>query len=761
MYLDVLSVAVLAVMLTSVGSAIVLMTGRKPSSLVWGVTFGLCSVIVLLEPIAYVGRSFDFRHIPLVLAGYVGGPITALVAASMTGSVRFLLAGPHTVWGMIVILGSSCFGLLLRVFPLEQIKRPIFALAFSFGFPLLLYAGCVYLPLWGDTSWDSVAALQLPIVLLTPFCIYIALRWFLNIHMYLRDHALLKTLANADITYALGLTPESELLFVSKALDGNRELVTRVCNMVLESEGILRLAREQSSIPSMMVRLPRLQDEAVYQVDFSHVSLPYGETALLAMLTDITELSAALRQLEQFFSLSVDGFCIVGFDRRIQSVNQAFSTILGYSEPELLRVHLEEFIHPEDLPGFNSALGKMIHCRQPIKDIEIRCLTIHGEYKWVSWSAVPLSNEQQIYAIGRDVTEKREQERAISQLAAIVEHAEHAILSMDMTFVVQTANSATEKIFALCPHELVGRVLLDAVTLTPPEYIEHVIDHCNDRGTACTREFMVKRSDGICSDVIMTFSPMWDKTGHATGISLFARDISRQKTWEREMVRLDRLDLAGQLAAGIGHEIRNPMTTVRGFLQLFQKKPELKQYYEQMDLLISELDRANDIITGFLTLAQGRPSERSHNNLNAIINSLAPLLESDALLADKTVEYKLDDVPELEVNEAEVRQLILNLARNGLEAMQHRGKTLSLETKHEAERVCLVVRDQGEGIPVELQHKISTPFFTTKESGTGLGLSVCYSIAKKHGASIVFETGPTGTVFEVSFRRRNLGSPSS
>jgi signal transduction histidine kinase len=221
---------------------------------------------------------------------------------------------------------------------------------------------------------------------------------------------------------------------------------------------------------------------------------------------------------------------------------------------------------------------------------------------------------------------------------------------------------------------------------------------------------------------------------------------------EAEMARLDRLNLLGKVAAGFGHEVRNPMTTVRGFLQLLSEKKECACYNEYFDLMISELDRANSIITEFLSLAKNKAIYLESKNLNDILISLYPLMQADGTLTNTYIELEMQKIPVLFVDEKEIRQLVLNLVRNGLEAMSP-GGLIKISTYSEENEVVLAVKDNGGGIDSQTLEKLGTPFFTTKENGTGLGLTVCYNIATRHNASIEIESGSGGTTFFVRFKK--------
>ena len=219
---------------------------------------------------------------------------------------------------------------------------------------------------------------------------------------------------------------------------------------------------------------------------------------------------------------------------------------------------------------------------------------------------------------------------------------------------------------------------------------------------------------------------------------------------EREVARNERINVIHQLAAGLAHEIRNPMTTIRGFIQLLQNKTELLKYKSEFELIVDELDRANSIIVDFLSVANRKQSNLRNQNLNELLINLFPLLQADALNQGKSVVLDLGEIANLEIDSNEIIQLVLNLTRNGLEAMAQDG-CLRIKTFVEKQNIVLSFTDEGTGIITEHISKLGTLFFTTKENGSGLGMPMCYDIADRHRAQIVVETGSTGTTVEVLF----------
>ncbi|NLW44432.1 MAG: response regulator [Syntrophomonadaceae bacterium] len=267
-------------------------------------------------------------------------------------------------------------------------------------------------------------------------------------------------------------------------------------------------------------------------------------------------------------------------------------------------------------------------------------------------------------------------------------------------------------------------------------------------------ERQISRRDGTTIWVSENVRAVCNDRGKILYFEGTMRDITRRKEaehYEQELARLDRLHIVGKLAASIGHEIRNPLTSVRGFLQMLKTKEDCRAYHEYYDLMIEELDRANIIISNYLNMAKNKPLELVLGNLNDIIESLYPMIQADARYKDKQVKIELNEIPMVYIYEKEIRQLILNMSRNGLEAMPP-GGVLVIGTRAEDGDAVLFVKDEGPGIDQELLDRLGTPFLTTKEDGTGLGLAVCYGIASRHNAHIKVDTGPQGTTFWVRFR---------
>lgn len=236
------------------------------------------------------------------------------------------------------------------------------------------------------------------------------------------------------------------------------------------------------------------------------------------------------------------------------------------------------------------------------------------------------------------------------------------------------------------------------------------------------------------------------------GIFVIFIDITERKESEKKKQYYDKLKIIGEMAAGVAHEVRNPLTTIKGFLQMMVENKELDNYKKINMLMIDEVNRINDIITEFLDIAKDRPEKLEYCNLNKIIKSAFPLLETRAVKEGKMIALKLSTISDLKIDINEIRQLLLNMINNSLDAMNF-GKTVQIITFEENDKVVLAIRDEGNGIPENINGNIGTPFVTTKEKGTGLGLSICFSIAQRNNAKIDYTSSFEGTTFNIRFSK--------
>lgn len=335
--------------------------------------------------------------------------------------------------------------------------------------------------------------------------------------------------------------------------------------------------------------------------------------------------------------------------------------------------------------------------------------------------------------------------------ANLLEQVRNAVVYVDVNGRIIFWNKFAETLYQWNRSEVIGKNIDQVFIFTSSQKkSENIMAEVLKAGY-WEDEVIHKRKDGSEIFVYATFTLVKSDDNKSVGMMGIINDITEKKMIETHMVNLERLNLIGEMAAGIGHEVRNPLTTVRGFLQILGSRDKYAEEKEFFELILNELDRANSIITEYLSLAKNKILNYHYQNIKQVINHILPLIQADALLKDKSIELRLEEVPDLFIDEKEITQLIINLVRNALYATKPEG-SVTIRTYIEYNAVILSITDQGKGISSEVLHKIGTPFVTTKEDGTGLGLAICYSIANRHNANIHFDTDSSGTTFYVKFK---------
>ncbi|BBA75970.1 MULTISPECIES: PAS domain-containing protein [Bacillus] len=239
-----------------------------------------------------------------------------------------------------------------------------------------------------------------------------------------------------------------------------------------------------------------------------------------------------------------------------------------------------------------------------------------------------------------------------------------------------------------------------------------------------------------------------------TAVQVILRDISERKQTEELMLKSEKLSIAGQLAAGIAHEIRNPLTAIKGFLQLM--KPTMEENEHYFEIVFSELSRIELILSELLMLAKPQQNAvKERVNLKKIISEVTALLETQANL--KGIFIKTDyehDSMYINGDQNQLKQVFINLIKNAVESMPDGGTVHILMTEDDYS-VNVTVKDEGDGIPENVLKRIGEPFLTTKEKGTGLGLMVTFNLIKNHQGAIQVDSKPDrGTAFHITFPKQ-------
>lgn len=295
---------------------------------------------------------------------------------------------------------------------------------------------------------------------------------------------------------------------------------------------------------------------------------------------------------------------------------------------------------------------------------------------------------------------------------------------------------------------------MTAADLVVPEDRETVLRHQARRmqGDRGSTHYQFR---GLCKNGNRIDVEVLQKTttykGKAAVIGIL-QDVTERKQAEEMIRKSELLSVVGQMAAGVAHEIRNPLTSLKGFVQLFQRNEGRPEYYA---IMLSELNRIEFIISEFLVLANPHAVVFRPCAITSLLDHIIVLAKTHAIMRNVQIvtDYEAG-LPLIHCEENQIKQVFLNLLKNAIEAMPNGGK-VTVSVRREAEMVLITFRDEGLGIPEERLAKLGEPFYTTKDTGTGLGLMVSFKIISHHGGTITVQSKEgEGTVFEVRLPAR-------
>ncbi|RKO66677.1 two-component system sensor histidine kinase NtrB [Desulfofundulus salinus] len=246
--------------------------------------------------------------------------------------------------------------------------------------------------------------------------------------------------------------------------------------------------------------------------------------------------------------------------------------------------------------------------------------------------------------------------------------------------------------------------------------------------------------------------PIITAGGTITGALALFTENAHLREMQQTVMKADRLAIMGQLAAQVVHEVKNPLTTIKGFLQLLKEESHnFPKQQEYLDIMLEAIDHANAIITDFLQLARPGCSCWKRYAPEKLLSEVCLLMESEAALRDITIRQVIPEVlPPVWIDPEQMKQVLVNIIKNSLEAMPEGGQ-VTIETSCRTQELLITISDTGMGMNELVLENIFEPFFTTKASGTGLGMFIAKQIVHKHQGDIKVESVPgKGTTVTIS-----------
>ncbi|WP_144547133.1 PAS domain S-box protein [Bacillus sp. X1(2014)] len=472
---------------------------------------------------------------------------------------------------------------------------------------------------------------------------------------------------------------------------------------------------------------------------------------------------------------------LVTSDTNLKDIKAALdaSTIVAITDPKgniiFVNDKFEEISKytKEEIIGQNHRiLNSGYHSKEFFKDLwstiqsgkiwrgEIRNKAKDGSFYWVDTTIVPFLNKKgkpvQYIAIRSDISDRKKAEGHLKE--TIKENIDikfaldqsSIVAFTDAKGVITSVNEKFCEISKYSREEILGRDhnILNS-GFHSKEFFKDLWKTIGS-GNVWKGEIRNKAKDGTYYWVDTTIVPFLNDQGRPYQYLAIRNDITERKKTEEVLHRQDKLAAVGQLAAGVAHEIRNPLTSMKGyaeFLQLDEKDPERIEF---LSIILDEIERVNTIVEDFMVLAKPKEVELEEKNVVPVIKNVISLLEFEA--RKKNVRLTFDcnqEIIQIECDENRLKQVFLNFIKNGIEAMPNGGE-LHVKTIIHDNNVQISIQDTGVGISKEKLKKLGEPFYTTKKNGNGLGLMVSFKIIESHNGKVFVESEPNkGTTFNI------------
>jgi len=461
---------------------------------------------------------------------------------------------------------------------------------------------------------------------------------------------------------------------------------------------------------------------------------------------------------DQLFTANQDAIFTVDLNGYFVQVNESFEKLLGYSNEETKQIKCQSIVVVEEADKFltyfhQSASGqfhtfdcKFRNKKEQIIDFTILLLPISVDNQMAGIKIVAKRKKTEV--IKSEAFSERENElwNRKKTFRNFIEYAPDAIIISKQEKIIFINESGIKLLNAANMEEVMSRTILELVHPDYHQLVKERIKNGLNGKVTKFNQFVLMRFDGTSLDAEAKVFPAFFNNESGQHI-IIIRDITERKKTQELLHNSEKLTIAGQLAAGIAHEVRNPLTAIKGFLQLMERQIANKRYF---DIIQSEINRIELILSELLVLAKPQDLKFEKEKMKALVEEVKTLIDTQAIMNDIQIEIvnKCEDVT-INCDKNQLKQVFINFLKNSIEAMPNGGNITIKIKKLSDNKVRIFFKDTGYGIPQHILKRIGEPFFTTKENGSGLGVMISKQIIDNHNGSVKFWSDPNGTLIEV------------
>ncbi len=500
---------------------------------------------------------------------------------------------------------------------------------------------------------------------------------------------------------------------------------------------------------------------------FAHIfwDLVNAQKRQKEQLEEITALEKNIEReryfLQSLFDNIPDPVVVLDNDKKAIKINESFSRFSGYSFNEALGKTCEKLLENTELARqcreAEQVLDEVIESGRPLTTV---WKTDPPNEAYWEVTRTPILDEAgktvAILGIWHRITEKvrlrREIESAEQRFKSFIDSAHDWISIKDLEGRYLTVNPVCANAFGKEVGDFIGK---RPEEILPPGLARTIVMH--DQEVIETNKHHtfeeIIQIDGKDHFFQTVRFPLSDYRGETIGSCTIMRDVTSEHHMRSQLVQASKLAAVGQLAAGVAHEINNPLTGVLAYAEdLYDDFPEGDEHRDDLKVIIRETMRCRDIVRNLLNFArQEDPQFQKVNPIDVVEESLR-LVEKLPKFRNITIDKKIKKIPPIEGDPRQIQQVILNLMLNAADAMKEKGTiTIKTEYNRRKDQSIIAVQDSGPGIPENMFDKIFEPFFSTKGTN-GLGLAVCWGIVERHHGTIEVDTPENGgAIFQIIF----------
>ncbi|WP_242235486.1 ATP-binding protein [Bacillus cereus group sp. BfR-BA-01316] len=441
--------------------------------------------------------------------------------------------------------------------------------------------------------------------------------------------------------------------------------------------------------------------------------------------------------------------------------NRECELVTGYNADEIINnPKVMKLLHPHR-PYSNDLLEN----GHDFRDWEMDITCKNGEMKTIMWSNILHSIPAlgwSIGAIGIDITKRKRMEEKLKQTSTELELIFKAIPDLyflsDLDGTIRDCKVNSISKFYVPIEEFIGKKFQEILPVSIIKQFEKAINQIKTSAAPVLIDYSLQLDDEIYYFEARLLPLFEDE------IMIIVRDITERTITTELLKKSDTLNAVGQLAAGVAHKVRNPLTVIKGFVQLLQQEVGKDKGY--LSLILSEISSIETVLQEFLSIAKPNAAVFEPKNLCTILDNVVDLISTQAIMKNIRIVLNMDvETLLVECCEIQLKQVFYSILQNSIEAIQNGQEIIISVKKYNSTEVKISILDKGVGIPSERIKRLGEPFYSTKEKGTGVGLMMSYRIIESHGGKISIKSqvgkGTAVTLFFPIYNGNSVGDAST